>query len=89
MIVGKVTGNLWATRKCERLIGKRLVIVKREYSYDHYADHVGAVDDVGAEVGQRVLICMGAPGRWQAGDARTPINASVAAIVDALETHSS
>ena len=86
MILGRVTGNLWATQKCERLVGKRLVVVKPEYAYDHYADHVVAVDQVGAEVGQRVLVCMGAPGRWQAGDVRTPINASIAAIVDNLET---
>ncbi len=59
----------------------KLLLVRPEKAYRHYADHVIASDDVGAEVGQRVLVCMGAPGRWIAGDIRTPINASIAAIV--------
>ncbi|HIA04904.1 MAG TPA: ethanolamine utilization protein EutN [Myxococcales bacterium] len=82
MILGTVTGHLWGTRKCARLTGKKLLFVRLERSYNHYADHVVAIDDVGAEIGQQVLICMGAPPRWIAGDTRVPVNAAVAAIVD-------
>jgi len=82
MILGTVTGHLWGTRKSERLTGKKLLFVRLDRSYAHYADHVVAIDDVGAEIGQQVIVCMGAPSRWVAGDSRTPVNAAVAAIVD-------
>jgi ethanolamine utilization protein EutN len=82
MILGTVTGHLWGTRKCDRLTGKKLLFVRLTRSYNHYADHVVAIDDVGAEIGQQVLVCMGAPPRWIAGDLRVPVNAAIAAIVD-------
>jgi len=86
LILGTVSGHLWATRKCDRLEGKKLLIVTLAKSYRHYADHVVAIDDIGANVGEQVLVCMGAPARWVAGDSRIPVNAAVAAIVD--EVHS-
>jgi ethanolamine utilization protein EutN len=83
MILGRVTGQLWATQKAERLTGHKLLIVTPERgAYGMQADHVVAIDPVGAEVGQRVLVMIGAPGRHVAGDLRTPIDASIAAIVD-------
>ena len=82
MILGTVTGHLWGTCKCERLVGKKLLYVRLDRSYNHYADHVIAIDDVGAAIGQQVVVCMGAPSRWIAGDSRVPVNAAVAAIVD-------
>ena len=89
MILGTVSGNLWATRKCDRLVGKKLLMVRIDRSYNHYADHVVAIDDVGAQVGERVVVCMGAPARWVAGDSRTPVNAAIAAIVDEVVTEGS
>ena len=83
MILGRVTGQLWGTRKCGRLSGQKLLVVKPERgAYRPRADHLVAIDEVGAEIGQRVLVCIGAPGRWIAGDERTPVDAAVAAIVD-------
>ncbi len=86
MILGKVSGHLWATRKCQRLQAKKLLVVTLSKSYRHYADHVIAVDDVGANVGDQVLVCMGAPARWTSGDRRTPVNAAIAAIVDEVNS---
>lgn len=85
MILGTVTGHLWATRKCDRLVGRKLVLVRLDASHRQRADHVVATDDVGAEIGQQVVVCIGAPGRWESGDCRTPIDAAVAAIVDRVE----
>ena len=89
MILGRVIGQLWATRKCERLGGTKLLIIQPLcwHRPDHDGDNLIAVDPVGAEVGQDVVVCMGLPARWAMGDTRYPVEASVAAIVDGVEIY--
>lgn len=87
MILGRLVGTVWATRKNPRLEKLKLVLV-RPYLWHgapHAVDHLVAVDRVGAREGQDVLVCMGLPGRWDAGDERAPVEASVMAIVDKTE----
>ena len=85
MILGTVTGHLWGARKSERLAGRRLVIVRPERVFRYAADHVVAVDTLGAEVGQRVIVCLGLPARRSLGDDRSPVDAAVAGIVDQID----
>jgi ethanolamine utilization protein EutN len=87
MILGRVVGQLWATRKCRRLEGQKMLLVQPLCWHlpDHDCDHVVAVDPVGAEVGQTVVVCMGLPARLSLGDTRFPVEASIAAIVDDVE----
>lgn len=87
MILGRLVGTVWATKKNDRLQNLKLAIVRPYFWYNpsHDIDHVVAVDQVGAEAGQDVLVCVGQPGRWEAGDYRTPIEASVMAIVDRVK----
>jgi len=84
MILGRIVGTVWATRKNPKLEDLKLAIVRPYFWYDpsHDVDHLIAVDQVGAQVGQDVLVCVGAPGRWVAGDYRCPIEASIMAIID-------
>jgi len=87
MILGRLIGTVWATRKNPRLENRKLAIVRPYFWYNpsHDIEHVVAVDQVGAEIGQDVLVCVGQPGRWVAGDYRSPIEASIMAIVDRVE----
>ncbi|MBM4352537.1 MAG: hypothetical protein FJ109_01865 [Deltaproteobacteria bacterium] len=87
MILGRLVGTVWATKKNPRIENLKLAIVRPYFWYNpsHDVEHVVAVDQVGAEVGQDVLVCVGQPGRWVAGDYRCPIEASVMAIVDRVE----
>jgi len=87
MILGRLVGTVWATRKNLRLDNLKLAIVRPYFWYNpsHENGHIVAVDQVGAEVGQDVLVCVGQPGRWAAGDPRCPVEASVMAIVDSVE----
>ena len=82
MILGKVTGHVWATAKSPRLHGHKLAIIRPTHAYQHYADHVIAIDSLDSGVGQTVLVCMGAPARWKSGDLSTPVHAAVAGVVD-------
>ena len=89
MILGRVVGQVWATRKNPWLEGKKLLIVRplAWHMPDHDSEHLVAVDPVGAEVGQDVIVCLGLPARWALGDIRHPVEASVAAIVDRVEVY--
>lgn len=89
MILGRVIGQVWATRKNPRLDGQKLLLVRplAWHRPDHETDHLVAVDPVGAEVGQDVVVCLGMPARKELGDWRFPVEASVAAIVDRVEVY--
>jgi ethanolamine utilization protein EutN len=87
VILGRVVGQVWATRKSPRLEGQKLLLVRplTWFRPDHDGDHLVAVDPVGAAVGQDVVVCLGLPARAALGDARFPVEASIAAIVDGVE----
>ena len=89
MILGRVVGQVWATKKNSYLVDKKLLIVQplTWYNPDVDTDHLVCVDEVGAQVGEDVVVCLGAPGRWVLGDIRHPVDASIAAIVDSVELY--
>jgi ethanolamine utilization protein EutN len=87
MILGRVVGEVWATRKHEGLEGQKLLIIEPYlwYAPAHEVGHLVAVDPVGAGVGEDVVVCMGHPARRALGTTSMPIEAAVCAIVDKLE----
>ncbi len=74
MVVATVTGNFWATKKCETLRG----LIFLEVTFDGH--RVVAADLVGAGIGDRVLVTMGSGAR--AGNDDLPCDAAVVAILD-------
>lgn len=86
MILGKVVGTVWATRKDEQLVGMKLQIVQHvELDYSLKSSFVVAVDSVGAGVGEIVLIAQGSSARQTALTHNKPIDAVITAIVDKLD----
>ncbi len=87
MRVAKVIGNIWATRKEDRLSGIKLLLVKPLNILDEQDDLMPmvAADIIGAGVGETVLIVGGSSARSAAGDMSIPVDASVVGIVDDLE----
>ncbi len=79
MKIGKVVGAVWATRKAECLQGQTFLVVK---SGD--CDLV-ASDQVGAGVGDRVLLATGTVASRFCMDA--PVDAAVVAILDPEDSH--
>jgi ethanolamine utilization protein EutN len=85
VILGRVIGEVWATRRHAALDGRKLLIVKPHLVYAGSSDHFVAVDPVGAGVGEDVVVCLGDPARRQNGGVNLPWEASIAAIVDRVE----
>jgi len=84
MILGRVVGEVWATRKHVALDGRKLLIIAPYlwYAPSHEVGHLVAVDAVGAGIGEDVVVCLGDPARRSLGSTSIPVEAAVAAIVD-------
>ena len=81
MIVGKVVGSVVATRKIEKLLGSKFMIVE-PYSDTEKADRIVAVDNVGAGIGETVLVVTGSSARVGCDMENAPIDAAIVGIVD-------
>jgi microcompartment protein CcmK/EutM len=86
MILGKVIGTIWATRKDEEMVGMKLQIVKHvDLDYKLKDSFVVAVDTVQAGVGDIVLVASGSSARQTAVTKNKPIDAVIMAVVDKLD----
>lgn len=87
MQIAKVIGNIWATRKEEKLAGFKLLIVQPINILDrsNYKVPIVAADTIGAGVGETVIIVGGSSARSAAGDMSVPVDATVVGIVDDQE----
>ena len=90
MILGKVTGTVWATRKDVRLQRYKLLLIQPYFYYNpaHDVEHLVAVDMVDAGVGDDVVVCLGAPARWSLGSVNLPVDAAVMGVVDRCQLQS-
>ena len=79
MMIGTVTGSVWATRKATCLQGQTFLIV------DTLRGVVVAADHVGAGTGDKVLLVTGTAATKFSMEA--PLDAAVVAIIDQEENH--
>ena len=86
MILGRVVGTVWATRKDEQTVGMKFLVVREvELDYSPKSGFVVAVDSVGAGVGEVVLVAQGSSGRQTELTQGKPVDAVIMAIVDRLD----
>ena len=86
MIVGKVIGNVWATRKDEGLNGMKLMVVRQlDPCSDAELDTLVAVDFIGAGFGDKVLVSSGSSARYAESSSDTPVDATIVGIIDQIE----
>lgn len=87
MRVGKVIGNVWATKKDEKLSGFKLLVVDEiNPKNNERVKTIIAVDAVGAGPGEMVIIVGGSPAR-AALHKDAPTDATVIGIIDELEIY--
>ena len=81
MLVGKVVGSVVATRKNERLLGSKFMIVEPIENMSENG-RIVAVDNVGAGIGEIVLVALGSAARIGCDMENAPVDASIVGIVD-------
>ncbi len=81
MIIGKVVGSIIATRKNERLIGQKLLVIRPLNNMEKKGEFV-AIDNVGAGIGETVLVATGSAARVGCDLEDAPVDAAIVGIVD-------
>lgn len=86
MQVGRVVGTLVATRKDERLVGTKLLVVRiMDPGFKEEQGYVVAVDTVNAGAGDRVLVVAGSSARLAQGMKDAPIDSAIIGVIDQVE----
>lgn len=91
MRIGMVIGNVWSTKKEQKLSGLKLLIVQPINIIDGSVDSspIIAADIIGAGRGETVIIATGSSARKAAGGQDIPVDAAVVGIVDGSDMDSS
>lgn len=87
MFLGRVVGEVWATKKASDLVGKRLLVVEaldeRREPGAAKVTPVVAADPLGADIGQHVVVAFGKAARVACGgDGDFAFEAAIVGIVD-------
>lgn len=86
MIIAQVVGNIWATRKEESLVGRKLMIVQpMRLDGTCTGESFVAVDTIDAGIGEMVIVAAGSSARRALGQENSPVDASIVAIIDIHE----
>jgi microcompartment protein CcmK/EutM len=86
MILGRVVGTVVATRKDDRLMGAKLLVVRSvDPQGRDEAGYMVAVDTVDAGTRERVLVVTGSSARMAAGLKDCPVDAAIVGVVDSVE----
>jgi len=86
LIIAKVVGTVISTRKNSNLVGNKFLIVEPidEMNFKSKS-RIVAVDNVGAGVGEIVLVVFGSAARVGCNAQSAPIDAAVVGIVDSIK----
>ena len=82
MLIGKVIGSVVSTRKNENLVGSKFMIVEPLKELNDNGKKLIAVDNVGAGIGEIVLVALGSAARIGCNMENAPVDAAIVGIVD-------
>lgn len=82
MLIGKVVGSVVSTRKNEKLVGNKFMIVETLPRFGFEAQRLVAIDNVGAGMGEAVLIALGSAARIGTYAENSPVDAAIVGIID-------
>ena len=82
MIVGKVVGSIVSTRKNDNLIGSKFMVVEPLADMGDSSSSIVAIDNVGAGIGELVLVATGSAARIGCNMEYAPVDAAIVGIVD-------
>ena len=82
MLAGKVVGSVVATRKNEKIIGNKFMIVEVVDKMRAAKQQLIAVDNIGAGIGEYVLVAQGSAARIGCDMQDAPVDAAIVGIID-------
>lgn len=82
MIIGKVIGSIVSTRKQENLIGNKFMVIEPVGSMNGEHKRLVAIDNIGAGIGEYVLVAQGSAARIGCGLPEAPVDAAIVGIID-------
>ena len=86
MLLARILGTVVATRKDQRLEGKKLLIVRPiDVHGNDESGYLVALDTVGAGFRETVLIVQGSSARLAQGLKDCPVDAAIVGIVDSVK----
>jgi len=86
MIIARILGTVVATRKDQRLEGKKLLIVRPvDVHGKDDSGYLVALDTVGAGFRETVLVVQGSSARLAHGLKDCPVDAAIIGIVDTVK----
>lgn len=85
MIICKVIGHVWATKKEESLTGFKLMVVQEAEPFKRAGKIFVAADVVCAGIGEQVLVVTGSTARHAVRAGDCPVDATIIGIIDAVE----
>lgn len=87
MLLGKVIGTIWATRKYEAVKGYKLMLVQPiNGDYEKLGDPIISVDTVGAGPGEIVFYVTSSEAVMPLDVDMAPVDASIVGIVDSINS---
>lgn len=85
MVIAKLVGHVWSTRKYDSLNGMKLMLVE-VMGGKEAGRRIVAVDTIGAGIGDRVLVTEGSTARCAlenyVGEKSIPVDAVISGIID-------
>ncbi len=81
MVIAKVVGSVVSTRKNDNLVGCKFMVVEPLFTNGEPSKMV-AVDNVGAGIGEYVLLATGSAARVGCGNEKAPIDVTIVGIID-------
>lgn len=92
MLIARVEGSVIATKKNDKMTGRRMLLVRpftvndpKANTFTPSSTTLVAYDALGAGAGELVLIVQGSSARLAAPDKDTPVDAVVIGIVDSVD----
>ena len=82
MIVGKVIGSVVSTRKNERLVGNKFMIIEPISTMKNQSSQLVAIDNIGAGIGEYVLVALGSAASIGCQMEEAPVDADIVGSID-------
>ena len=86
MLLARIVGTVVATRKDERLVSTKLLVVRPiDPAGKMDGGYLVAVDTVDAGVGETVLVVSGSSARMASGLKDCPVDAAIVGVIDSID----